>query len=189
MFTPWGMSDSQTTLADGITSISTPGHGGIHLRPDINELMPDYMRNTPGFYEEDCEWAQVAVVFPQVFEKKIKGAKNSLRNYQPEMYERFFNTIVMPGESRCRDEHIHQMQNHDKYQTLTAWGDWQEGVPEGMVGVFAGRGGRLGNGPYPADTAYFLVPEIEYRNRNGTFIVDESRHIRVADFTKQEAIT
>lgn len=143
--------------------------------------VPDYARNENGFYEEDCEWSIVHIAFPEFFPDTQTSAKDTLKNYMPEIYEKWFQETVMPRESRVRDGHIHQMQNKDKYQCLSATGDWHEDVPRGFVRVFAGRGGRTETGHYSSDTANFLVAKTEYDKRNGCFIIDESRHQRIAD--------
>jgi len=62
-----------------------------------------------------------------------------------------------------------------------AWGDWQGGVPEGMVGVVAtigGSGGRI------SEERYFLVPAEEYALRECQFVVDPDRHQETKDFTQ-----
>lgn len=44
--TPWGRSDSQKELADGIWMVTTPSHGGVKLSPERQAQMPDYMART-----------------------------------------------------------------------------------------------------------------------------------------------
>jgi len=63
-----------------------------------------------------------------------------------------------------------------------AWGDWQAGVPKGMVGVCARVGGHRS-----ADKTerWFLVPAAEYNA--GRFVIDLKRHEEVKDFTRVEA--
>jgi hypothetical protein len=69
--TPWGYPDSAVELAPGIVEISTPSHGGIHLFPDrqseVERVMP-FFRPFAGapWYEEDCDWAIVLLVFPEL---------------------------------------------------------------------------------------------------------------------------
>ena len=71
MRTPWGESDSVTVIADGIVSVTTPSHGGILLSTELHDQMPaEYRKTFAGgrWYEEDCDWAKVAVTFPEHFE-------------------------------------------------------------------------------------------------------------------------
>ena len=72
METPWGVAQTVTVIADGIESVSTSSHGGIRLSAERQAQMPErfvglnkYGRGC--WYEEDCEWALVAVAFPEHF--------------------------------------------------------------------------------------------------------------------------
>jgi len=90
----------------------------------------------------------------------------------------------MPGESYARDEVIFREQNKTRMVTLAVAGSGpgrslrrsRGDVPDGFVEVFAGRGGRTASGQFPADVAYYLVPEAEYQERNNSFVIDEARH-------------
>jgi len=179
---PWGPVQNSAHLGMGIYSVSTAGHGGIKVPVDLNNRIPEYMRNSDGWYEEDGEWAIPILVFKELESSKTNytAALETLRNWYPAKYERFTGLNVKPGESIIRDDEIHRATNKDNYLALTAWGDWHENVPKGMVAVFAGRGGRLSDGKYPADTAYFLVPEKEYGSRRHSFVIDEKKHKRIA---------
>ena len=91
--TPWGPSQTSEQIARGIMSYTTAGHGGIHLSPGRRMEMPEKFRNEPTFaggnwYEEDCDWALVAVCFPQYFsEKQVESAKGILRHYKPHLMQ------------------------------------------------------------------------------------------------------
>ncbi|MFH1031071.1 MAG: hypothetical protein V1767_00670 [Chloroflexota bacterium] len=181
-YTPWGESDSQHKLADGIILYGTPSHGGIHVRDDLNTKIPDYMRNENGWYEEDCEWCKVAIIFCKAFDgKQNKAAVDTFRSYFPDAYEKYFHVSLKPGESMIRDEHQFFINHKNDYIVVTARGDHDHGVPKGMVQCFAVRGGRDANGhPASDQEAYFLVPEAEYQLRNHYgFVVDEAKHKRV----------
>ncbi|MDD5060740.1 MAG: hypothetical protein PHN44_00470 [Candidatus Marinimicrobia bacterium] len=184
MQTPWGQSDYRVKIADGIVSHNTPSHGGIHVEAQLNSLIPDYMRNESGWYEEDCEWAVVAVVFPQVFgEDQAKRAIVTLKNWLPDSAEKFFGIKLKPGESCIKDQRLFQKTHEKDYLVMSAWGDWKDGIPKGFVGCFAVRGGRTESGLYAStDQAYFLVPEAEYDTRGGfSFVIDESKHQRIKE--------
>lgn len=62
-----------------------------------------------------------------------------------------------------------------------AWGDWQGGVPDGMVGVCARIGGHRAHSQ--AEERWFLVPKDEYGRRDYQFVIDPARHLRVDDFS------
>jgi len=71
--TPWGAAQDTKQVARGITRIDTASHGGYHLNAERLAAMPEQLRRiTPfagaGWYEEDCDWAIVAIAFPQHFD-------------------------------------------------------------------------------------------------------------------------
>ena len=67
LHSPWGVIDNSYTVAPGITSVSTPSHGGLLLSQERQAAMPDAMKQglfyQERWYEEDCEWAKVFVTF------------------------------------------------------------------------------------------------------------------------------
>ena len=92
MLTPWGISDDIKIIADGIRLISTPSHGGIWVSKARLAEMPEKYKTPSSFYkmggqffEEDCEWARVALSFPQFFPGEQTGAKLCLSHTHPEM--------------------------------------------------------------------------------------------------------
>lgn len=185
MHTPWGRADFQKVLAPGIISVSTPGHGGIHLDEELNKKVPAYMRSSDGWYEEDVDWAIVATVFPEAFsEEDRKHAEVTVRNSIPQAYELFYGVVIPPGKSRAKDQDAFRALHKNDYIVMAAFGPGAPGVkfdiPEGQVLVFVGRGGRTKDYRYPKDTAYFLVPDEEYDAKGPFgFVIDESRHQRV----------
>lgn len=190
MFTPWGMPDNQTTLAPGIIYYSTPSHGGIHLDEEHNQKMPAALRNEEAWYEEDCEWAKVAFIFPGAFKPAdILTAKETLKNWLPHEYEAVTGIKINPGESRALREEIWKEQHKGHLQCVSAIGHWpgQDNLPEGMVGVTACKGGHTKNGHYADRLRYFLVPEKEYDKRPefGFVIEDEKKYEEVSsDFSR-----
>jgi hypothetical protein len=180
IWTPWGLSDSNTALAPGIGSYSTPSHGGIHLDDEHNRKMPEAMRNVDGWYEEDCEWAKVAFVFPYAFKPEhVQAAIHTIKNWLPHEYEKVTGIKLKPEESmKLRDEIFHEA-HKDHLQVVCAFGDWAQNVPKGMVGVIMSKGGLRINGE-----RYFLVPEKEYTQ--STFVIeDEKKYEEVnSDFTR-----
>ena len=134
--TPWGLSQAKQNFAVGINFYSTASHGGFKVSTKKNELIPEYMRNSNGWYEEDCDWAKVVVVFNEYFEiEAYNDACNTLRNWFPDEYEQFFNTVLQEGESRKRDEDLARIRNMNDFVVKWAKGDWDKNVPKGMVGV------------------------------------------------------
>lgn len=86
MNTPWGTSQSIHQIADGIESVSTAGHGGIHLsRLRIKELkakFPEFVTfvGNMAWYEEDCDSCVVVLAFPERFNPSlVKRAFNFIK--------------------------------------------------------------------------------------------------------------
>ena len=76
--TPWGDPQSSLELAEGIIFYSTARHGGIHLDRTRRNAMPPALRALETFaggpwYEEDCDWAIVALAFPDAFKPADVG--------------------------------------------------------------------------------------------------------------------
>ncbi len=179
MRTPWGPSQTQKTLGNGVVQVTTAGHGGIHLDVARNRQVHPAWRQADGWYEEDCDWAIVAVTFPNLFtEQNVLHAHTSAKNWHPDAYEKALNTRLLPAESYERRERLFYQAHADRWLVTAAFGRGQSRggrppVPDGMVGVVARLGER---GP---DERWFLVPAAEYEQRRPDghpFIVDEQRH-------------
>ena len=167
--TPWGTADHVEEYVPGITWYSTPSHGGFKLDRAKNAQVPDYMRRAGGWYEEDCDWAIVATVFPNAFighekdvAKCLQSARDTLRNWPPDAYERFYGVELKPGESSTRDIRVFEAAHAGDLMVICAWGDWHEQVPEGKTGVLATIGGSREPG---VAKRYFLLPQDEYRSQ------------------------
>lgn len=94
MRTPWGKADLVTEIATGITAVSTPSHGGIHLSPERNAQVPQHYRefaakwskgwydgsaNKVGWYEEDCAAIAVILTFPEEFPERYRDPEEQDR--------------------------------------------------------------------------------------------------------------
>ena len=68
---PWGRIQNVNRMANGISWISTAGHGGFRLSKTRYEKMPPHLRACSftgnQFFEEDCSWCAVVMAFPQAF--------------------------------------------------------------------------------------------------------------------------
>lgn len=170
---PWGTVEHCTKVAEGIWSVSTSGHGGIKLDRERNAKVPKGARRAGGWYEEDCEWCLVALVFPEAFKEAERSwADATAKNWFPEEYEAITGRKVGLDESRELRRRAVIESTRDRFVTAAAYGSWHAQVPEGMVGVYARK---LATG----ETACFLVPEGEYKYDGNGFVVDESRHARM----------
>lgn len=174
----WGAVQHVTPIAEGIDFVSTAGHGGIVLSDDRQQEMHPALRISGNQYEEDCEYSLVVINFPQFFKPdQVADAHRAAKEWFPDQYGKWSKKTVPTEESYILRQRASREANADKYVTLSAWGDWHKDVPKGMVGVFAGKGGRLRNGQYPADCKYFLVPAEEYDSRGEFgFVIDEAKH-------------
>lgn len=70
---PWGQTHSADEIAPGIFHVTTASHGGYYVAPERMAEMPAVLVKFQPFaggnwYEEDCDWAVVALAFPQHFE-------------------------------------------------------------------------------------------------------------------------
>lgn len=173
--TPWGAAQQSESLCRGIVQYYTAGHGGVHLSPTRNMVVPEYMRNADGWYEEDCEWAIPASIFPEAWVKYygsediLNIIKSTLLEYYPDFYEQFYNVELKEGESSERDKANFYKNNKDNYIVICATGQ------EHSVEVIAALGGTV-NGTEKT----FLVKREEYQNRdNFGFVIDLNRHIEI----------
>lgn len=71
--TPWGAAQGAEGYGDGVVSVHTAGHGGFWLSEDAWRRMPRAVRDVSTFaggrwYEEDEDWALVAVGLHQHFD-------------------------------------------------------------------------------------------------------------------------
>lgn len=86
MRTPWGAADHVEQLAHGIIRVDTPSHGGYYVPPETLKKMHPLALNTwagRGWYEEDCDWALIALSFPALFPPEaLEDAKRTVENWK-----------------------------------------------------------------------------------------------------------
>lgn len=179
--TPWGKAQVAYKYAPGIINYSCAGHGGFHLSVKRNAQVHQAWRDATGWYEEDCEWAIVAVTFPEMFApSQVTAAHASLKNYNPHEYRLVVGPVGTEDSYTLRQEAFAHNHREDLVST-SASGDWADWVPEGFVGVTAVVGGPLG-GHWVSDNPHrrFLVPVAEYAERgNFGFVIDPETHKEV----------
>jgi hypothetical protein len=172
---PWGWIQSVTTIAEGIWFVDTAGHGGFKLSRKRQRQMPQALRLNGAWYEEDCEAFLVILGFPQCFKKEeVEQAHKSVKNWFPGLYEEWSGKVIPVEESFKKREKLFYETHKEDYIVISAFGDWKEGIPKGMVGVVATKGGIRN-----ASQRYFLVSQEEYHM---DFVVDLSRHQEIAKF-------
>ena len=184
--TPWGEADYVTNIADGITSVSTPGHGGVKLSAQRNRVVHPALRVKGGWYEEDCEQAIVAFTFPKEtrirkalgygidrpLDDHIADSDERVRNWFPDGWEAATGKTLEPGQSRERDSANWLAAHADAYIVTSAITD--DNDPARVI-VTATHGD---------DKQRFIVPKDEYSNaretpelgQGGRFAIDTTRH-------------
>jgi len=97
-------SKQRSYLAPGIYFVSTPGHGYLYIEDivlcEMRRRAPmlliqsacyphENARNDPHYFEEDCEWARVAIEFPEFFTpEQISAARRMMGRYETEILRR-----------------------------------------------------------------------------------------------------
>jgi len=171
--TPWGAAQHSKKIAVGIMSYSTASHGGIHLSKKRNAMVPEYMRNINGWYEEDCEWAIPVIVFPAEFQAQLGAeielkALDTFRNWFPAYYETYMCKKLKEGESYIRDQELFHERNKNNYIVISA--SFHE---SGHVLGTASIGGVRDF----SNTKEFLIPSKEYGARgNHGFVINPETH-------------
>jgi len=171
--TPWGGSQMAVVYAEGVVAHMTAGHGGFHLSSDRNARVHPLMRKEVPWYEEDCEWAIVAISFPELFTGYERSlAEKTIRNTWPDAWEVIQGCVLAEGESWAMDRRAFDERHAADFVVTSAIFSNQH---SGMTEVVAVVGGtrRADN-----DERRFLVPSAEYagRGRFG-FVIDPSRHV------------
>lgn len=169
--TPWGPSQGATVYGEGVTCHSTAGHGGFHLSVDRNRGVHAMLRVLGGWYEEDAEWAIVALSFPQLFTTFERWhADRTIKDSWPDAWETIFGTVLAPGESQTKDRRAFQAKHAADWIVVSAITSDQQ---QGFVEVVATPGGK--RGPGTAERR-FLVPSAEYDMGRFGFVIDPDRH-------------
>jgi hypothetical protein len=169
--TPWGLSQGATVYAEGVTAHSTAGHGGFKLSAERNRKVHPMLRSKAGWYEEDAEWAIVAITFPHLFTAfERRCAERTIKDSWPDAWETIFRTILQPGESYEKDRRAFEQAYARDWIVVSAI--TSKHAP-GFVETVATPGGKRGPG---TEERRFLVPSDEYRVGRFGFVIDEARH-------------
>lgn len=106
--TSWGPSQLATVYAEGIVSHTTAGHCGFHLSGERNLRVSPLLRKSSPWYEEDAEWAIVAITFTDT-----GGASDQLFGLFPIVNRRF-----SPRLRNLKDRKFHTFEKADSYPVL-----------------------------------------------------------------------
>ncbi|WGR90714.1 hypothetical protein MTX26_35340 (plasmid) [Bradyrhizobium sp. ISRA443] len=169
--TPWGASQGATVYAKGVTSHSTAGHGGFKLSAERNGKVHPILRAKDGWYEEDAEWAIVAITFPYLFTAfERRCAEHTIKNSWPDAWETIFGAVLAPGESYEKDRRSFELTHANDWIVISAI---TSSHGNGFVECVATPGGRRGAG---TEERRFLVPSAEYEVGRFGFVIDPNRH-------------
>ena len=124
IYTPWGESHSVKEWAPGIISVTTASHGGFILDADALARMPADLRKIKtwageGAYEEDCDWAIVALAFPSLFQieqldSAVQTVIGSGSDYHKEARAWLYQTL--DGSQILKLVNAWRLENREKYQ-------------------------------------------------------------------------
>ncbi len=170
--TPWGGSQLATIYAEGVVSHETSGHGGFHLSSDRNLQVDAAVRSATGWYEEDCEWAIVALTFPDLFTGyERRCADDAARNSFPDYWEKLRGRQLSAGESWTKDRAEFDRVHADDWIVISAIISSHH---PGMTEVVATKGGKR---DVQQEEHRFLISHEGYHGRGRFgFVIDLSRH-------------
>ncbi len=169
--TPWGASQGATIYAEGIVAHSTAGHGGFKLSAERNRQVHPMLRSRGGWYEEDAEWAIVALTFPHLFTSyERRGAERTIKDSWPDAWEAIFGTILQPGESYEKDRRAFETAHAADWIVISAITSDRR---KGFVECVATLGGKRG---HAVEERRFIVPSDEYNVGRFGFVIDPERH-------------
>lgn len=172
--TPWGMSQGAAVYADGVLFHSTASHGGFKLDRVRNAGLHPALRIKGGWYEEDGDWARVAVGYPDLFTDREKAqADRTLRDWEPDAWEAVHGRLLTPEESFIRDREQFERDHALDWVVISAV---RSDRYPGFVETIATIGGRRD----AAETNRYLVPIDEYSAGRHGFVIDPGRYALTA---------
>lgn len=172
--TPWGMSQGATIYAEGVVFHSTASHGGFKLDRARNAALHPALRIKGGWFEEDGDWARVAVGYPDLFTDREKElADRTLRDWEPDAWEAIHGRPLSPEDSFTRDRQRFERAHAQDWVVIAAV---RSDRHTGFVETVATIGGRRDGGKQ----RQFLVANDEYAAGRHGFVVDPARHHSIA---------
>jgi hypothetical protein len=170
--TPWGTSQMATVYGEGVTAHMTAGHGGFQLSTERNLRIHPALRKACRWYEEDAEWAIVALTFPDLFttyEHRI--ACDTIRNTWPDAWETIHGCVLDPAESWTKARRLFDESHVGDWVVISAI---LSSHHDGMTEVIATLGGKR---TLDAAERRYLVPSPDYGTRSPFgFVIDEALH-------------
>jgi len=169
--TPWGVSQGATHYAEGVTFHSTASHGGLHLSEERNAKIDQRLRRRHGWYEEDAEWAIVALSFPKLFTGlERRSADRTAKDSWPDEWEAITGTALEPGQSFEKDRRAFHLRHAEDWIVISAI---RFDHHPGFVETIATRSGARGPS---VEERRFLVPIADYDPGRFGFVIDPAQH-------------
>ena len=169
--TPWGLSQGATHYGEGVVFHSTASHGGFHLSEERNAEVDHRLRRHKGWYEEDAEWATVAMTFPDLFTSlERRSANQTFKDSWPDAWEAIRGTILEPGQSFEKDRRAFHQRHAEDWIVIAAI---RSDHHSGFVETIATRGGVRSPS---VEERRFLVPASDYDPRRFGFVIDPVQH-------------
>ena len=170
-FTSWGASQGATLYGEGVAFHSTASHGGFHLSEERNAEVDHRLRRHKGWYEEDAEWATVAMTFPDLFTSlERRSADQTFKDSWPDAWEAIRGTILEPGQSFEKDRRAFHQRHAEDWIVIAAI---RSDHHSGFVETIATRGGVRSPS---VEERRFLVPASDYDPRRFGFVIDPVQH-------------
>ncbi len=172
--TPWGMSQGATIYAEGVVFHSTASHGGFKLDRARNAGLHPALRIKGGWYEEDGDWARVAVGYPDLFtDRENDMATRTLRDWEPDAWEAVHGDVLTPEESFVRDRERFEREHAQDWVVISAI---RSTTQPGFVETVATLGGQRDG----SERRTHLVSAEEYSAGRHGFVIDPGRHLPLA---------
>lgn len=163
----WGRVQTATEVIPGLWMVTTASHGGIILSDERQVAMPEALRLDAPSYEEDCNWALPVLAFETEFAGTTMGtpdqlqlARDTVRCWKPDRYTAFTGEAVAENQSYVLKERAKYQQVIGQVIACSAWGDWAQWVPDGMIGFVARKVtgvDHLGHASYAHDEQWMLA--------------------------------
>lgn len=169
--TPWGLSQGATLYGEGVVFHSTASHGGFHLSEERNTLVDHRLQKHNGWYEEDAEWAIVAMTFPDLFTNlERRSAYQTVKDSWPDAWEPITGTTLEPGQSFEKDRRTFHQRHAEDWIVISAI---RSDHHPGIVETIATRGGVRSPS---VEERRFLVPIADYDPGRFDFVIDPVQH-------------
>ena len=180
---PWGAIQTSVQFLPGIWHVTTASHGGFLLSESRQAAMPPSLALSETAYEEDVDYALVALGFAAEFEVNsaadalmVKNAHDTVRNWHPDRYAAFTGKPVAPRVSYLLDLRDAYRERVGRHVVVAAFGDWADWVPNGKTGIVARRlleVDQYARPRYAHDETRALVDAAAYERRGKVITLEE----------------